>query len=70
MIFISGIISIIIKKNTLCKYKIRAIFLCSNYVAFLPENVHFYILPTQPVRLLSILPDQITQKGFCFCELI
>ena len=34
MMLISGIISLIIQKNTLGKNKIRAIFLCPNYVNF------------------------------------
>ena len=41
MTFISGIISIIIRKNTLCTNKIRMIYFCPSCVNFLPENVFF-----------------------------
>ena len=38
-------ISIIIRKmNTLCTNKTRVIYFCSNWVNFLPENVHFFSL--------------------------
>ena len=43
MIFISGIISAIIQKNTLSKNKIRATYFGPNCVNFLPVNVHFFI---------------------------
>ena len=41
MIFISGIISIIIQKDTFSKNKIRRIYFCPNCVNFLRENIHF-----------------------------
>ena len=44
MIFISGIISIIIQKNTLGKRKIRAIFLCPSYVNFFAGKRSFIYL--------------------------
>ena len=45
IIFISRVISIIIRKmNTLCTSKTRVIYFCSNWVNFLPENVHFFSL--------------------------
>ena len=43
MIFISGVMSITIQKNTLCTNKIRVIHFCLNFLKFLPENVHFLI---------------------------
>ena len=46
MIFISGIISIIIQKNTLGKRKIRAIFLCPSYVNFFAGKRSFIYLFT------------------------
>ena len=48
MIFTSGIVSVIIQKNKLCKNKIRAIYFCPNCVKFLPENVNvfFFFLQT------------------------
>ena len=42
MIFIFGVISIIIQKNTLCTNKIRVIYFWQNYVIFLPKYVHFF----------------------------
>ena len=43
MIVISGVISIIIQKNTSCTNKIRVIYFCPNCVNFLPENVYLFI---------------------------
>ena len=43
MIFISGIISIIIQKNTLCTNKFGVTYFCPNWVICLPENAHFSI---------------------------
>ena len=42
MIFTSGIVSVIIQKNKLCKNKIRAIYFCPNCVKFLPENINVF----------------------------
>ena len=43
MIFISGVINIIIQKNTLCTSKVLLIYFCPNCVNFLPENVQFFL---------------------------
>ena len=44
MILISGVISRIIQKSTLCTNKIRVIYFCSNCVDFLPGKVRFIII--------------------------
>ena len=54
MIFISEVIGIIIKKNTLCKSKIRVIYFCPNCVNFSTEKVHFFFLSGG--RLPSVTP--------------
>ena len=43
MIFISGVISIIVQKNTLCTSKIRVIYFCRKCANFLPENIYFFL---------------------------
>ena len=65
LIFISGIISIIIQKNTICTNKIRVIHFCPNFVFFLPENVHsFYflgwLLPPMRPCLRSSFPFSVS----------
>ena len=42
MIFISGVMSIIVQKNTLCANTVRVIYFCPNCVNFLPENLYFF----------------------------
>ena len=42
MIFIPGIISIIIQKNTWCTSKVHVIYFCSNSVSFLPEKLSYF----------------------------
>ena len=44
MILISGVISIIFQKNTLCTNKIRMIYFCTNFVNFLAENVFLFLI--------------------------
>ena len=43
MIIISGVVSIVFQKNTLCTNKICVIYFCPNCVKFLLENVIFFI---------------------------
>ena len=42
MVFISGVIRIIIQKNTLCANKTRVIYFCPNCVNFLPWKRSFF----------------------------
>ena len=62
ILFISGVISIIVQKNTLCTSKIRVIYFCRNCVNFLPENIYFFLffgvhlLPTPYPPTLSPSP--------------
>ena len=67
MILISGVISIIFQKNTLCTNKIRMIYFCTNFVNFLAENVFLFLIfffwggevggdcPTVPPQLVRLL---------------
>ena len=43
MIFISGVISIVIQKNTFCINENQVIYFCPNCVNFLSEKVHFFL---------------------------
>ena len=50
MIFISGIISLIIQKNMLCKNKIRVIYFCQKTFIFI---IFFFSLNQQPIIIWS-----------------
>ena len=43
MIFISGVISIVIQKNTFCINENQVIYFCPNCVNFLSEKDHFFL---------------------------
>ena len=55
MISIFGIISIIMKKNTLCTNKICVIYFFPNCVNFLPEKVYFIAPPVCAPMVVAII---------------
>ena len=66
MIFIFGVISIIIQKNTLCINKIRLIYFWQNYVIFLPKNVHG--CRPQVCNFVNPIQDGGGSKKFFLCN--
>ena len=62
MIFMSGIMRIIIQKNTLCTNNISVINFCPNCVKFLPKNGLFFIFlgATAPLKARALMPTIVT----------
>ena len=60
MIFISGIVSITIQKNTLCTNKTCVIYFCPNCVNVLPKKPHNFIVGWKTAHPLSNTPPHPT----------